>query len=196
MKEAELDEGQMSWWLKCACRLLGVIGVALFETILVVVIASFPMMCIGLFNFVSKGESARLISSVVMFFMHGDGLLLATSLLGTAVINAFDLFGEKNRIWEGVRTAIYIGVFIAYGLVLACECAVEVPHENVKDGSMTIWIQLSFLVTACFILLLSNCWRRRFPLGHGENPYQNSDNKFKDEFGEYVKHDVQGGSND
>lgn len=194
MKEDEQKEVENFGW-KSVWRLLSIIATALFETLLVVIIASFPMMCIGLFNLLLKGDGTRLISSVSIFFTHGDGLILATSLLGTALINALDLFGDKNRIWEGVRDSIYLGVFIVYGLVLVCECAVEVPHEDGKGCLMAAWIQISFLVVAGVILLLSHCWRRRFPLRNRKNPYQDSDNAFINDFSEYVKRNMKGEAN-
>ena len=53
----------------------------------------------------------------------------------------------------------------------------------------------TFLVVAGVILLLSHCWRRRFPLRNRKNPYQDSDNAFINDFSEYVKRNMKGEAN-
>lgn len=158
------------------------------ETFIVIAVAGLPNLCVGLSGFVLKGDVAYLFGAIREFAVNGGGFLLAASLLGSALINVWDIGGGKTRVWEGFRKLVAIFLFFVYVAVAVCTCAMR-PAECAKGAMAVTILQAAFLIFAGILLLCSNLWRRENLVLHEKevNPYLADDQAFTKGFEKFMK---------
>lgn len=175
----EKGENVGFWWL---------MWISFRETFIVIAVAGLPNLCVGLSGFVLKGDATYLFAAIREFAVNGGGFLLAASLLGSALINVWDIGGGKTRVWEGFRKLVAIFLFFVYVAVAVCTCAMR-PSECAKGAMAVAVLQAAFLTFAGMLLLCSNLWRRENLVAHEKevNPYLADDQAFTKGFEEFMK---------
>lgn len=160
-------------------------GLACIETAAIVIAAMLPALCIGMFKLVRDGDASVLGMVLNAFFSHGDGIVLALSVLGAAFVNLLDIGGGKMDSWAGFRKAIWFAFVVVYLLTFSGDLAVVFSDDWCKSP----YAAMALMAFSCLILLLSTWWRRHHSeeSADGGNPFQTEVSDFAAGFGAYLK---------
>lgn len=158
---------------------------ACIETAAIVVAAMLPALCLGMFKLVKDGDASVLGMVLNAFFSHGDGIVLALSVLGAAFVNLLDIGGGKMDSWSGFRKVIWFSFVVTYLLTFSSDLAVVFSDDWCKSP----YAAMGFVTFSCLILLSSTWWRRHHSEERtdGSNPFQAEDRGFAANFDAFLK---------
>lgn len=157
---------------------------AFIETGAIVVAALLPALFSGMYNLIRQGDASFLCLALRSFFSHGDGIVLALSVLGAAFVNQLDIGGGKVDTWATLRNVVWFFLVVVYLLTVAGNLAVVSSDD--RCNSPCVAVMLSGF--SCLILLTSSWWRRH----HAEdrmsevNPFEAEDRGFVANFGAFL----------
>lgn len=173
---------------KSPCELL---GLAMIETVLVIIVAMSPTMAEGICGWTNSGSISRFLVALKEFFSHSEGIVLAMSVLGASFVNLLDVGGCKHDEWVRFKKFLWFLLLVAYITAVVGDITLVLGENKCAPVRKCAPTDLVFalMIFSSIILLCSNWWRRH----HSEdqmnkpNPFQAESNGFAENFEAYLE---------
>lgn len=166
-----------------------IVKYAFLEVVIIFFVTAFPAVCVGVFGCFRQGGGGYFAAYINGIFQHGECMVLAASLLGTAFVNMMDVGNETMNRWLSFRKMLWLFLPTLYAIVIVGDCSM-MSIDSPKEGGTLAHLQVAFLV-ASWVLLFCACLSRRVNGAVVEeepspNLFQNDDNQFAAKFNEYL----------